>query len=644
MGVNFNSSILSGVLGVPKYVKLQNSNQASSNPILNEPIKDTVSLNTVSSNFQKVKNEQGAFGRLWDGFKNLTGFGYSSKDVEIDIQRYHNGEITAEEAIASIEKFSQKQSGMLDLTANMISGLVVAGSAILTGGTSLLGGAAIGGVVKAGIKTADRATNKIDGDAANAKQIVKDVVTGAVDGAVTIGTAGMVKGPIVGQTVKQAVKTSVIQGAKAGAISGAAAGAASYTVEAATEKDVKFSLKDFASTTIQGGVVGGALGGATSGISGGLSQAKFNTPEVMQLADNFHIEAGDVKGSEALSRYLSKNRNMDVSDLNHYIDNIDRQQLYSVSPKTADYSTEQLMNFYDYHYKAGTEVFDADALTMDGDFTKFLRENYVDKKQMSELLDIFPETSRYVGEMPNGWLSNVPLEQQSAVQEQVYAAIKQFQSGNGSYRSMAELSENLSKILGKDVSIKELGSGCFGTGYKVSMEGAEDTVLKIFNGSTKDDLKKMFDFSELLSSEQMAKLRKLGITEDRLRKIGEDYAERMTRVHGQHIETQTGLFVNEHSDDFVRMYFGKVSGTGDADGFLVTQFLSDDVVPQSPSTVKGGYRIKSKDAWAANSKKGKIYGQHNIINGKIIDYGAVQVKQTGFNGFIQSLKSFFVAA
>lgn len=633
MGVITNSFAFSSLLGVPKYSKLTKANQTNTNPILNEAVKDTVSLNTVSSNFQKVKDEQGAFGRLWDGFKNLTGLGYSSKDVENDIQRYHNGEISAEEALASIEKFSQKQSGMLDLTANMISGLVVAGSAIVTGGTSLLGGAVIGGAVKAGIKTADRATNKVDGDAANAKQIVKDVVTGAVDGAVTIGTAGMVKGPIVGQTVKQAVKTSVIQGAKAGAISGAAAGAASYTVEAATEKDVKFSIKDFTSTTIQGGVVGGALGGATSGISSGIAQSKFNTSEVVQLADNFHIEAGDVKGSDALSRYLAKNKNVDVSDLNHYIDNIDKQQLHAVSPKTVDYSTEQLMNFYDYHYKAGTEVFDVDALTMDGDFTKFLRENYVDKNQMSQLLDIFPETSRYVGDMPNGWLNNIPLEQQNAVQEQVFAAIKQFQSSGG---SDAELSENLTKILGKDVSIEKLGSGSFGTGYKVSMEGAEDTVLKIFKDES--------DVFDQIISEKLDVLEVLGFKGEKAEKFAEKQARKMLKVHGQHIETQTGLFTNEHSDDFVKMYFGKVSGANDNDGFLVTQFLDKNTSPKTAATINGGYKIKSKDAWDANSKMGKIFGDHNIINGKIIDYGAVQVKQTGFNGFIQSLKSFFVAA
>ena len=115
------------------------------------------------------------------------------------------------------------------------------------------------------------------------------------------------------------------------------------------------------------------------------------------------------------------------------------------------------------------------------------------------------------------------------------------------------------------------------------MEGSEDMCLKIFG----EDRNKFFEQNPNLNN-----------------------------IHGQHIEVQTGLFVNQHSNDFVKMYFGKVSPINDSDGFLVTQFLSYDTEPvQTGGTNNNKYKIYSNDAFA----------NHNIINGKIIDFGDVHV-------------------
>jgi hypothetical protein len=87
-------------------------------------------------------------------------------------------------------------------------------------------------------------------------------------------------------------------------------------------------------------------------------------------------------------------------------------------------------------------------------------------------------------------------------------------------------------------------------------------------------------------------------------------------VHGQYVEVQTGIYVNEHSNDFVKMYFGRVSPYNTSDGFLVTQFLSEDITPESSVANNiNGYQILSYDSWEG----------HNIINGKIIDFGGVDI-------------------
>ena len=62
------------------------------------------------------------------------------------------------------------------------------------------------------------------------------------------------------------------------------------------------------------------------------------------------------------------------------------------------------------------------------------------------------------------------------------------------------------------------------------------------------------------------------------------------------------------------MIFGKVAGKYNKDGFLVTQFLSEEIEPHEPKTPQGGYRISYSDI-----------KENNFIHGKIIDYGGVTI-------------------
>ena len=276
-----------------------NVQTASTNPLNNNSIfvSDETAVNTVSADaealkqqFDAVQDEQGILGKLWNGFKNLTGLGLGSNDVEAKIEQFQNGEITYEEALKTIESYDEKQEGAVNIIANTATGIATAGIAVATGGAgALLMGAAIGGATKAGLKTLDRATNDIQGDALDVKEIIKDGVTGAVDGAVSAATAGMFKGAVAGQTVKEAVKQGAIQGAKAGAITGAATGATDYTVNTIADGE-EFTIEGLLGTTAQNAVTGAVFGGLLGGITGGIQQSKLNNksanPKLLEADTN----------------------------------------------------------------------------------------------------------------------------------------------------------------------------------------------------------------------------------------------------------------------------------------------------------------------------------------------------------------------
>lgn len=239
-------------------------------------------VQSLESKLSTVKDEQGAISSAWNAIKCFTGLGSSTNKCEQAIEDFKNGKITYEEADTIISEFSTKQENSVNLISNIATGItavVAVGTAVATGGLSLVAGAAIGAGVgaatKAGLKFADRATNKVKGDALDAKQITKDALSGAVDGAVSVATLGIGAGAVTAKNVAtQTLKQTVIQGAKAGAldgaISGAVTGAADYTIEAAIEEDVEFNTTDLIKTTLVntagGAITGGIMGSASAGI------------------------------------------------------------------------------------------------------------------------------------------------------------------------------------------------------------------------------------------------------------------------------------------------------------------------------------------------------------------------------------------
>lgn len=252
-------------------------------------------IQALESQLSTVKSEQGIFSKAWNWVKCTTGIGSSTEKCSDAIEDYKNGKITLEEAQEKISEFSTKQKNSVNLVANVATGVVAVlavGSAVLTGGMSLAVGAAIGAAAgagtKAGLKFLDRATNQVEGDALDGKQIAKDALSGAVDGAISVATMGIGSTALAGKTVaEQTLKNTIIQGAKYGAIdgaiSGSVTGAADYTIEAALEEDVDFELDEFAKSTLSnaagGALAGGVLGGASAGIGFKKGASTADTPE-----------------------------------------------------------------------------------------------------------------------------------------------------------------------------------------------------------------------------------------------------------------------------------------------------------------------------------------------------------------------------
>ncbi len=283
-----------------KHVNYKQLKADTSAPNFKEQKNDELIL--LENSYKEAQNEQGILGKFWNNFKNFTGLGHSTKDVDKEIEKYKNGEISCEEAQNSINSFKNKQKGAVNLFSNIISGAaaaLVTASAVATGGISigLIGlGALVSGAGKAGIKTLDRATNKVEGDALEAKEIAKDALSGAIDGAISTATAGMVKpitqsSQIAGKTLMQTAKTGAIQGAKAGAITGAATGGGDYTIEAIFEKDIEFETDELLKNVFQTAFFGGLTGGALGGISTGVQYKKVYNTTMNELSDTADILA-----------------------------------------------------------------------------------------------------------------------------------------------------------------------------------------------------------------------------------------------------------------------------------------------------------------------------------------------------------------
>ena len=218
------------------------------------------SVEVLKNQLNEVKANNGVIADSWDDFKNFSGLGISSNDCDKAIEDYKAGKISFEEAEAKINEYKNKQDSSLNLFSNIATGTaaILAGTAVAaTGGLAAIGvGAITGAVTKAGVKTADRATNKIEGDALDGKQIAKDALSGAVTGGIGVATAGTAGSPfkngfsLGGKTlIEGGTKACVAKCAVTGLETGAISGASNNLIECAFEEDKQFNFKDFATET-----------------------------------------------------------------------------------------------------------------------------------------------------------------------------------------------------------------------------------------------------------------------------------------------------------------------------------------------------------------------------------------------------------
>ena len=181
-----------------------------------------VNVSELKKDIEKTKSEQGFIGKLWDGFKNLTGIGAGSNKAEKAIEQFENGEISQEEMEKAVNGYKEGQKQCVDIVADIVSGIASFGAFALatgvgiaaspfTGGASLglvaagfgIAGAA-GAASKIAIKGIDAAVGGRDYDS-----LGYDLATGGVNGIFAPITAGV--GGAAGKAVAGKVGVTAIR-------------------------------------------------------------------------------------------------------------------------------------------------------------------------------------------------------------------------------------------------------------------------------------------------------------------------------------------------------------------------------------------------------------------------------------------------
>ena len=82
----------------------------------------------LRQSLNETKSKQGFIGKLWDGFKNLTGIGAGSSKAEKAITDYENGKISKEEMEKAVNGYTEGQKMVVDVVADMASGILAIGA------------------------------------------------------------------------------------------------------------------------------------------------------------------------------------------------------------------------------------------------------------------------------------------------------------------------------------------------------------------------------------------------------------------------------------------------------------------------------------------------------------------------------------
>lgn len=234
----------------------------------------------LEETLEKIEDKQGILGKTWNGIKEITTLGVSESDCEKMLIKYQKGEIGFEEAVSYLDEYDSKQETMSNLLSNILTGI----GAIAVAGTGAIGwtvafatGAPIGAALKTGINFIDRATNDVEDDAFDLKQMSKDAISGALTGAASAVSGSecfIYKGFGLDKSMADGIGKNIIKGALCGVECGAMSGSASYMTDVAFD-DKEFNFGDLATNTLISAFVSGTVGGAVGAGTYGLDKANI---------------------------------------------------------------------------------------------------------------------------------------------------------------------------------------------------------------------------------------------------------------------------------------------------------------------------------------------------------------------------------
>ncbi len=307
---------------------------------------------------------------------------------------------------------------------------------------------------------------------------------------------------------------------------------------------------------------------------------EFSEKDVIKLVK--FLKSFEKTGTEEISQDISEfllplSYKENKNEFFNFLKNIDKEKLLSNNPKMRDYSPREMMLFLKYHFFNKSEILSR-KITYDKDLKEHLENNYLNAKKLADLLSAYPDINKKVGEIPHDWKTKTNINDEK-LKEQIFDIIIDFNQT----RDISAFEANLSGLLNKKVKLSHIQDGYWGSGYRLQIENAKDTCLKLYHKTTKKE-NETYDLD----------------------------------LHGQKIEPQTALFLNKNSNNFVKLFFTKLCGIGDDDGFLVTQYLDKYTKAiQECNETKKGLVVKPRDN----------HNDRNAINGIVFDFGDIFISE-----------------
>ena len=276
-----------------------------------------------------------------------------------------------------------------------------------------------------------------------------------------------------------------------------------------------------------------------------------------------------------LKAYFIANNTGNPDNFIEYVKNIDIDELINIAPRVKDFEAEQLIEFLNYHQQKGTEL-TAENLTYSGSLTKDMQKDLMDYDTLSQILSRFPNTDRRIGHLPQEWMDIIPKDRQKDFANNIYQEINSFVTSDRNDIDIITFQTKLTKLFGEKVEIEQRGTGKYGTGYKITVNGQKPFILKAFHEPPKEF--------------------------------------KGYNVHGRTIEPQNAMYAKDRSNDFAGFYFGRAADKFDNDGFMLVEYLPDEPAP---------VRTKDMSIPKLTSADYDSNQNHNYRSGKIIDYGAM---------------------